>query len=348
MTKTRHLITSAPLAIAAMAALHTVPVAAQEQPTVVLDIPAPAPTAAPSPVVVQPAPQPTAAAPVVQQAQPVTTTRATAVAPSQPVAAQTVEEAAPAPARAAVRPAANERTASRQTPVVTAAAAETAAAPVAPIEGPSEADAAFAGDEPFAAAPLPSEAEIAPVAAEPAAPIEDGSSAALLLALLGVGGIGLAAFFLMRRRRRHHAEVPVIERPIVERAYEPAPAAATAAPLILDREPVVTNYDQAPVTITPVEPARPAARSNGAAVELPRELPENFEDRDRLMRQMVDAEPDRANPFRSGKARAKRARLIMQSIGQSFHERKPRIDLSQYTNIWPELRGWSPRTPAMA
>ena len=59
---------------------------------------------------------------------------------------------------------------------------------------------------------------------------------------------------------------------------------------------------------------------------------------------MINARPDRANPFASHKARAKRARLILQSIGTRFTDRKPGIDLSQYANVWPELRGWQPAT----
>ena len=343
MTKTRHLITSAPLAIAAMAALHTVPAVAQEAPQIVLDIPAPAPTAAPSPVVIQPAPQPTAAAPAT------TATATPVVAPKPVVTSTTTRTAAPveaepvaAPAKPAAKAATTTRAAASEPAPRPAARSIPAAAPVeaAPVEAAPE----LTAGEAFPAAPVASEADLAvPVAAPEATPLDQnqlGSSAALLLALLGVGGIGLLAFFLMRRRRRHD-EVPVIERPMVE-------PMAVAAPPVIEREPVVTTYDKAPVTITPVKPVRPAAPSNGAAVELPRELPESYEERDRLLRKMVDAEPDRANPFRSGKARAKRARLILQSIGESFHERKPRIDLSQYTHIWPELRGWSPRTPAMA
>jgi hypothetical protein len=75
----------------------------------------------------------------------------------------------------------------------------------------------------------------------------------------------------------------------------------------------------------------------GAAVALPRELPESYEEREALFRRMVDARPDRANPFTDRKARMKRARLIMQSIGRDFGEADPWIDLSQYPNNWPEL-----------
>ena len=51
MKKTRHLIASAPIAIAAMAALHTTAAGAQEAPTIVLDIPEEAPAVSTAPVV---------------------------------------------------------------------------------------------------------------------------------------------------------------------------------------------------------------------------------------------------------------------------------------------------------
>ena len=56
MKKTRHLIASAPIAIAAMAALHTTAAGAQEAPTIVLDIPEEAPAASTAPVVPSTAP----------------------------------------------------------------------------------------------------------------------------------------------------------------------------------------------------------------------------------------------------------------------------------------------------
>ena len=77
---------------------------------------------------------------------------------------------------------------------------------------------------------------------------------------------------------------------------------------------------------------------------LPSEVPQTFEERDALLKELVAAEPDRANPFTSVRARARRAKLIMQSLGQDFQNRKPRIDLSEYTNRWPALRGWQPAT----
>ena len=75
----------------------------------------------------------------------------------------------------------------------------------------------------------------------------------------------------------------------------------------------------------------------GASVPLPRTMPATFEERDALMRRMIAAKPDRANPFTSPIQRRKRARLIMQCIGKTF-DHAPRIDLSQYPENWPELQ----------
>ena len=323
MKKTRHLIASAPIAIAAMAALHTTAAGAQEAPTIVLDIPGEAPAAStapvvpstapvattspvPAPITVQlPEPEPVAEPPVVNEAEPVATTQTTRAATRE----------APAPA-----------------PVAATKQAEPTTAPFANSE--SEA----AGQQPLAAATAP---ESAPPAAELTPvqdPVSDGSGAALLFALLAVGGVGLAAFLLFRsRRRKRNEEVPVIEQPVV------------AEPLSRDTETVGTTYNSEPAPAMRAEPVTPApitpATSNkDVAVELPSEAPRNPAERDRLLKRMIDAKPDLANPFASHKARAKRARLILQSLGTRFTDRKPGIDLSQYTNVWPELRGWRPAT----
>ena len=86
-------------------------------------------------------------------------------------------------------------------------------------------------------------------------------------------------------------------------------------------------------------PAPPAASlaHSGAAVALPRSLPASFEERDSLLRRMIAAKPDRANPFTSFNARRKRAKLILQSLGRDFGGREPWIDLSQYSANWPDL-----------
>ena len=318
MKKTRHLIASAPIAIAAMAALHTTAAGAQEAPTIVLDIPEEAPAAStapvvpstapvattspvPAPITVQlPEPEPVAEPPVVNEAEPVTTTQTT-------------------------------RAASREAP---------APAPVAATQQAEPATAPFANSAPEAADQQPLAAATAPESAPPAAeltpvqdPVSDGSGAALLFALLAVGGVGLAAFLLFRsRRRKRDEEVPVIEQPLV------------AAPLSRDTETVGATYNSEPAPAMRAEPITPATSNKDVAVELPSEAPRNPAERDRLLKRMIDAKPDRANPFASHKARAKRARLILQSLGTRFTDRKPGIDLSQYTNVWPELRGWRPAT----
>lgn len=318
MKKTRHLIASAPIAIAAMAALHTTAAGAQEAPTIVLDIPEEAPAAStapvvpstapvattspvPAPITVQlPEPEPVAEPPVVNEAEPVATTQTTRAATRE----------APAPA-----------------PVAATQQAEPTTAPFAN----SELEAA--GQQPLAAATAP---ESAPPAAELTPvqdPVSDGSGAALLFALLAVGGVGLAAFLLFRsRRRKRDEEVPVIEQPVV------------AEPLSRDSETVGATYNSEPAPAMRAEPITPVTSNKDVAVELPSEAPRNPAERDRLLKRMIDAKPDRANPFASHKARAKRARLILQSLGTRFTDRKPGIDLSQYTNVWPELRGWRPAT----
>jgi hypothetical protein len=114
--------------------------------------------------------------------------------------------------------------------------------------------------------------------------------------------------------------------------------------MVIDSEPYVTTLDAQPPRIPAQDPVRPATPASTGAVELPVEPPRSEAERGRLIERMIAAKPDRANPFTSHKARAKRARLILQSIGTRFTDRKPGIDLSQYTNVWPELRGWRPAT----
>ncbi|WP_421990675.1 hypothetical protein [Qipengyuania sp.] len=323
MNTTRPLLSSAPVAIAAMAALHAPAAVAQDatafmpEPLVPPPIVAstPEPVSSPAPMIMaapEPAPvtaielpqaEPLVEPPVVREAEPVATTDTTrSTAPQQ---------RAETPAPAAV------------TPRTTAAPVDETVTSVPTIEEST-------------AASVPGEAQPAAEAAPDPMPepVNDSSDAALLFAVLGAGGIGLAALLLLlarRRRRRREADVPVIQRPIVN------------AHRTIEREPRVTAHD-APLPAMGSEPSRPVGVSRGAAVELPAELPRDPEERRRLLQRMIAAGPDRANPFASPKARAKRARLILQSIGTRFTDRKPSIDLSQYTNVWPELRGWRPAT----
>ena len=70
---------------------------------------------------------------------------------------------------------------------------------------------------------------------------------------------------------------------------------------------------------------------------LPAQLPESYEERDALLKRMMDAPPDRANPFTDRRARMRRARLILQSLGRKFENAKPWIDFSDYPENWPAL-----------
>lgn len=327
MTRTL-LARCAPFAIAASVALPAIPAAAQDattaQPVIVLPDPVPtaAPTTAPVPTVVLPETTAPAAAQQAQPAEPV------------PTAARTTASraAAPAPARQA--------------------------APRAAV--PSEV-------RPAPATPVTTQAPAAAVVAEPAVPItttpvartqvaNDATGEISLAALLGVLGliaVGGVAYLASRRRKRSPDEgyetvayEPVPDTTVVE------PAPVVPAAIEPDRSPTFTTpAPAASAFATPVVAASAAAsarratpRVEGDPIPLPAEVPQTFEERDALLKELVAAEPDKANPFTGVRARARRAKLIMQSLGQDFRDRKPRIDLSEYTNRWPALRGWQPAT----
>ena len=333
MTRTL-LARCAPLAIAASAALPVLPAVAQDataaDPVIVIppaEIAPVATTQAPAPVIVLPAPTPAIAEPAQTAAAP--TEAAVAEQPvAAPAARTTTRRSAPvaAPAVTAVQP------------VDEAVAAPVAAAPAMPMASAVDA------------------AEAVPVT-EHLATNTDGTNEALIAGLLGalglaaVGGVAVAASRRRRRRTENvdevsydaieepHVEQPVAHEPIAIRTPEPAfstpvvPATSFAAAV------------PAPVMAQAAAPTRSdGARVTGDPVALPAEVPQTFEERDALLKELVAAEPDRANPFTGVRARARRAKLIMQSLGQDFQSRKPRIDLSEYTNRWPALRGWQPAT----
>ena len=211
----------------------------------------------------------------------------------------------------------------------------------------------------------------APVTSQPAATYADapadragpdaGESAMWLggllsaLALAGLGGVAAVA---IRRRKKVHAVR--LERPIVE-PRDRAPIPAVASTTVGSAIPATSSYIVA--STTPAFATRPFASSPishigqasaldsrglahaGAAVPLPRERLATAAERRALIARMVDASPDRANPFRTRKARLHRAKLIEQSIGRQFPGGKSRIDLSQYPMNWPEL---APGHPAAA
>ncbi|HTN13536.1 MAG TPA: hypothetical protein VL094_01895 [Sphingomonadaceae bacterium] len=212
--------------------------------------------------------------------------------------------------------------------------AESAAAPAAPVapvaqSAPQEALAPppantdyFPAENTFSAndAPL---AESAPLAASsPSVPDNPVLEVIDGMAWGAAGMVLLLALFTgPLRRRRPVKQPPTLVKPYVERPPEPLRAvpveAAGAAPV--------------PLAVQPRFAGPPRA------VELPRAVPASFEERDALLKRMLDARPDRANPFRSRRARLKRARLILQSIGRKFERADPWIDLADYPNVWPEL-----------
>lgn len=232
-----------------------------------------------------------------------------------PDLAVAAEEAAPVAARAAP-----PRVSPARVPAEPAATVETAPGPVEPVTVP----AGPLDDLAAAPAPIPVGVPASAITDDSAtAPATDMGLLAALLAALGVVLLAIWGFIAIGRRTR--ARAPTIERPAVAGRAAPEP---TIAPPLAVR----------PEGVTPLASPRPAAAGGvahtGAAVPLPRSVPESFEERDALLRRMVAARPDRANPFVSPKARLKRARLILQSLGRDFGDREPWIDFTQYPGNW--------------
>lgn len=217
--------------------------------------------------------------------------------------------------------------------VVSRSTAPAVVAPVAAVPPPAN-DVTRPAPEAIDAAPIAAAPAIAP---QPTPAQPDNVIGTLGLVLLGLIGLAVLAASLLFFRRRHPVvtetvENPLMTRPAVDRSLAETPiaepaAAAMSAPLTALTQ--LHRRDSRPVA--------GALPSEGAAVDLPATLPEDYEARNALFERMVDARPDRANPFTDRRQRMKRARLIMQSLGVTF-DHEPRIDLSQYPNNWPELR----------
>jgi len=317
MTNTHHLTRPTRFALAASLMLGASPILAQVSvdpvPTPVESAPAPVIAAPPPPAIVVPdvAPSsPSAVTPVtpVEEATVVPAQEPVATPEPAPVAARTVAPepaAAPAarPAPQDAAPAANEVN-EASTPIAEPVSAEPVAAPAEePLLVPvSEAVPPAANDNVwglFAAA--------------------GGVLAILILAIWGFVAVG------RRKTPLQRSAVPVVERPVV------TPREPVAAPT-----PTLTPAMQPPQLVAS-RSAQGGLPHAGASVALPRTLPESFTERAALLKRMIDAKPDRANPFTDRRARAKRARLILQSLGRDFGDTRPWIDLSQYPNNWPEL-----------
>lgn len=306
MTSKSHFTRCASFAIAATLALGPTQLLAQ-------DVTASPVTAAPPPTIIVPDVAPQATVPASTVVIPEEVTPPEAAAPAEP-------DPATPQAETATRSTTTRAPAERSAPV--------AAAPVA--EAP--ADAAVTEGSTF----------VPPVAAEPVAepelaPIpEDIGSAdntmAVVLGILAALALIVIGFFALRRKgpKRYAAAEPV-----------PEAIAAPKFPAGLEPETVVAQSGPA-VTYTGATfgaAAKPAGglSHTGASVPLPREVPRTYAERDTLIQRMVEAKPDRASPFRSTRARYRRARLILASLGRDFKDTDPWIDLSQYPSNWPEL-----------
>lgn len=231
----------------------------------------------------------TVAAPVAQPAQTIVLPPVATVQPVTPPLA----EVAPVVESAPVARAAPVRTVRPATvaPAPAAVAVTAPAVEAAPVAAPVALDT-FSADEP----PAQPAATAAPVS-------DDDSSSLLLFGLAGALGLGAMGLYAARRRRRVDRVDPASD-------YESA-----AAPV----EPVVATPPRTTLVgpaFTPMarwsEPRVPAAQpADNRALNLNRAA---------LLNRMVAAEPDSNNPFKSDKARRRRARLMLQSLASNRWE----------------------------
>lgn len=131
-----------------------------------------------------------------------------------------------------------------------------------------------------------------------------------LLAAIGLGGAAL----LVARSRRRRSDIEEDEAFAMEPVPAPAPAVSPAS--AVPAMPAMAMYAPEPAFIPEMAPARSTAPR--ASAEVPAGPIPQGEERHALLRRMAAAEPDEANPFRSRKARLRRARLILQRLE---HER---------------------------
>ncbi|HEX8055106.1 MAG TPA: hypothetical protein VF481_00485 [Novosphingobium sp.] len=308
-------------AICAVLALGSTPAWAQDASAPVSDAPAitlPAPAPAAQPTIVLPdavpAPAAPAAAPVVKQ---IPAAAPAAAAADEPAPERSTKPRAAAKASAPARSTSAPRTVTPETtPVIPVAAPEPRAADAIP---------------PVAAPPLAQPAVTPPQAVAAASPAESDSSNGLttaawiagILAALGIGTVGVVA---LRSRRRDEEE------DYEEAYYEEAPAAAparsyadgpTMTPASAMNEPTGGLEPELPMPVyamaedrvaDPAKAIEPTPHPSVAQKIGTEELvPDTREERDALLEQMVEAEPDAENPFTSRKGRMRRARLILQA-----------------------------------
>ncbi|UIP06261.1 hypothetical protein LY632_11255 [Erythrobacter sp. SDW2] len=166
-----------------------------------------------------------------------------------------------------------------------------------------------------------------------------GLLAAALADLIPIG-LAVAAVVWWRRRSRPVAAAP---QPTVVSRSQPSKPAIEPEPA---RAPLFTRDNAPRPVMSPAIDPRPSmALGGGVALveratsqarteprydepEVPSDdvqnpAPENTSARSRMIERMVDAEPDDANPFRTRKARRRRARLLLASRESGFGAMTP-------------------------
>lgn len=332
-TSSRSLCASA--AITAVLALGSIPAFAQEA-TPSLELPqtvtpptATAPVIAPTssaPVIIPSSPATAAPAAV-----PVTTptivlpdvTSVAAPAEASSDAAQPTTQRAATATRSAAQPSAPEAVPAVPQPV-------SGTAPVAPLN-PEIGDTLNNNPVPTADTSVGSAgpAEVAP-------PAEDGDGAPVgaiagLLALLAVGAGGIAA--TRSRRRSQSGSASITRAPADVEPARAVPEYAAAPSVAATTKPVATVGYATATSLTPAPTAnaasKPAAQS-GNRFAMPEGAVPTGEARQKLLRDMVAAAPDKANPFRSPSYRRKRARVILQHREYLQRQHKDQFDWRTY------------------
>ncbi len=299
---TKHNLLRSPRAFAATAALlalSAAPAFAQEA----VPVADPAPAAAPQTV--------TVSEPVVQAA-PIVLPETV----SEPVAATT------APTTSSARPAAPTRSARTSIAPRTAAVANTSAPAVPAASSPAQSLPPLIAGPDAATNVDPVAAPVAPIEAAPEAVAPDTDRGMEAVALGGALAIlGAGALYAMTRRRRRVEDV-------LDETYEPASTPAVtprdtvvaARPVAAAPSPAATPDKSAFAFGAPVIPAAAAAAVSKGSEWTDGPVPLGH-DREAALDQMVAQEPDEANPFRSPKARRRRARLILQGREQRLHDK---------------------------
>lgn len=180
-------------------------------------------------------------------------------------------------------------------------------------------------------------AQDTPSPAAPASSPDDGipgEALAGLLAALGIGAVGYAAF-RSRRRRTAPDEAYLADETLADRSLAAEPVHDEVAPP--RTAPVFGTPRQAQKTewrygLAPI-------RAEDAETQVMEREPMAADDRTAVLDRMVDAAPDEANPFTSRKARRKRARLLLQQR-EAEAQRSAPFDWRSYS---PSTK---PSTPA--